>query len=64
MNVNDLGGRDIGYTLEKMVSICSNNCRDDDDDNTKVEGKTESILPLHASQGDKLQIIVADGDPG
>ena len=64
MIVNDLGGRDIGYTLEKTASICSNNCRDDDDDNTQVEGKIKYILPLHVSQGDKLQITVVDGAPG
>ena len=56
--------RDIGCTLEKMASICSNNHRDNDDDKTKVEGKAKSILPLYVSKGDELQITVADGVQG
>ena len=64
MNEIDLGEGDIGCTLEKMVSIRSNNHRNEDDDNTLVECKTEAILPPHANKGDEEQITVADNVPG
>ena len=50
MNEIDLGDGDIDRTLENLVSICSNNGRDEDDDNTQVEYRAEAILPLHASK--------------
>ena len=55
---------DIGCNLEKMANIRSNIHRNEDDDNTLVECKTEAILPPHASKGDEQQITVADGVPG
>ena len=64
MNEIDLGEGDIGCTLEKMASIRSNKHRNEDDDNTQVEFKTEAILPPHASKGDEQQITVADEVPG
>ena len=64
MNEVDLGEGDIGRTLEKLASIRSNTCRDEDDDNTQVECKTEAILPPHASKGDEQQKTVADGVSG
>ena len=64
MNEIDLGKRNIGCGLEKMASIRSNVHRNEDDDNTLVECKTEAIIPPHASEGDDQQITVADGVPG
>ena len=43
-----------------MASIRSNVHRNEDDDNTLVECKTEAIPPLHASKEDEQQITVAD----
>ena len=60
MNEIDLGEGDIGCTLEKMASIRSINHRNEDDDNTLAECKTDAILPPHAIKGDELQINVAD----
>ena len=45
-------------TLEKYIH------RNEDDDNTLVECKTEAILPPHASKGDEQQMTVADRVPG
>ena len=64
VNEIDLGGGDIGCTLERMASIRSNNHCNEDDDNTLVECKTEAILSPHASEEDEQQITVADGVPG
>ena len=59
-----LGERDIGCTLDTMASIRINIHRNENDDNTLVECKTEAILPPHASKGDEKQITVANGVPG
>ena len=56
--------RDIGCTLDKMASIRSNIHRNENNDNTLVECKTEAILPPHASKGDEKQIAVDNGVPG
>ena len=64
MNEIDTGKGDIGCNLEKIANIRSNVHRNEDDDNTLVECKTEAILPPHASKGDEQQITVADGVPG
>ncbi len=61
LNEINKGEGDIDFTLEKLASICSNNGRDEDDDNTQVECKTEAP---YASKGDEQQITVADGVPG
>ena len=60
MNEIDLGEENIDCSLKKLASICSNNGRDEDNDNIQVECKIESILPLHASKGDEHQITVAN----
>jgi len=64
VNEIDLGERDTGCTLDKMASIRSNIHRNENDDNTLVECKTEAILPPHARKGDEKQITVANGVPG
>ena len=49
MNEIDLGEEDVDCTLEKMESIRSNNHHNENDDNTLVEGKTESILLIDSA---------------
>ena len=57
VNEIDVGKKDIGC-------IRRNVHRNEDDDNTLVECKTEAILPPHASKGDEKQITVANVVPG
>ena len=64
VNEIDLGEGDIGCAQEKMASIRRKIHRNEDDDNTLVECKTEAILTPHATKGDEQQIIVADRVPG
>ena len=61
MNEIDLEEGDIGCALEKMASIRRKIHRNEDDDNTLVECKTEAP---YASKEDQQQFTVADGFPG